>query len=136
VTCYRLGPAALQIRASAWLAAAADDLAEKKRGLEAIVALNPSLDWAQAALTRVWYRWRRENEHGCLAASLPGCVVSGLRPPTHSVTFALLVNAGVDTSSLEVFPLPGWYSLRLPHTFCAMHQRVLRRYYGRWVTGE
>jgi hypothetical protein len=25
------------------------------------VALDPSLDWAQAALTRVWYRWRRES---------------------------------------------------------------------------
>jgi len=25
-------------------------------------ALEPGLDWAQAALTRVWYRWRRENQ--------------------------------------------------------------------------
>jgi hypothetical protein len=57
VTRYRLGPVALQIRAWAWLAAEADDLPEQMRCLEAIVALDPSLDWAQAALTR----WRREN---------------------------------------------------------------------------
>jgi len=58
---YRLGPVALQIRAWAWLAAETDDLAEKVRCLEAIVALDPALDWAQAALTRVCYRGRREN---------------------------------------------------------------------------
>lgn len=57
----RFGPgtAILQIRAWAWLAAQTDDLAEQKRCLEVIVALDPGLDWAQAALTRVWYRWRR-----------------------------------------------------------------------------
>lgn len=43
---------ALVARAWAWLAAEADDLAEQKRYLEAIVALDPTLDWAQAALTR------------------------------------------------------------------------------------
>jgi hypothetical protein len=32
-------------------------LAEQKRCLEAIMALDPTLDWAQAALTR----WRRAN---------------------------------------------------------------------------
>ena len=30
-----------------------DDLAEQMRCLKAIVALDPDLDWAQAALTRV-----------------------------------------------------------------------------------
>jgi hypothetical protein len=62
VTHYRLRPVAPQIRAWAWLAAETDDLAEQKRCLEAIVALDPTLDWAQAALTRVWYRWRRESQ--------------------------------------------------------------------------
>jgi len=56
VTRYRLGPVALQVRARAWLAAQTDDLADKKRCLEAIVALDPTLEWAQAVLTRVWYR--------------------------------------------------------------------------------
>ena len=54
-------PTALVVRAWAWLAAETDDLAEQMRGLEAIVALDPGLDWAQAALTRAWYRWRRES---------------------------------------------------------------------------
>jgi len=36
--------------------------------LKAIVTLDPSLDWAQAALTRVWYRWRREDEKGSIAS--------------------------------------------------------------------
>ena len=61
ITRHSVGPRALQIRAWAWLAAKTDDLAEKKCYLEAIMALDPSLDWAQAALTRVWYRWRREQ---------------------------------------------------------------------------
>ena len=61
ITRHRLGPRSLQIRAWAWLAASTDDLEEKMRCLKAIVALDPSLDWAQAALTRVWYRWRQEN---------------------------------------------------------------------------
>ena len=56
-----IGPHGLQTRAWAWLAAETDDLAEQKRCLEAIVSLDPTLDWAQAVLTRVWYRWRREN---------------------------------------------------------------------------
>ncbi|HUT19493.1 MAG TPA: hypothetical protein VM366_10050, partial [Anaerolineae bacterium] len=46
VTHYRLGPVALQVRAWAWLAAETDELAEQKRCLEAIVALDPSVDWA------------------------------------------------------------------------------------------
>ncbi len=61
ITRHRIGPRALQIRAWAWLAAETESLAEQKRCLEAIVALDPSLDWAQATLTRVWYRWRRKN---------------------------------------------------------------------------
>jgi hypothetical protein len=56
-----MGTSILQIRAWAWLAAETDDLAEQKRCLEAVVALDPSLGWAQAALTRVWYRWRRKS---------------------------------------------------------------------------
>ena len=61
ITRYRIGPRTWQIRAWAWLAAQTNDLEEKMRCLKAIVALDPDLDWAQAALTRVWYRWRREN---------------------------------------------------------------------------
>ena len=61
VTRYGIGPPSLQIRAWAWLAAQTDDLAEQMRCLEAIVALDPTLDWAQAVLTRVRYQWRREN---------------------------------------------------------------------------
>jgi hypothetical protein len=61
VTRHHIGPRALQIRAWAWLAAEADDLAEKVHCLDEILGLGSTLDWAQAALTRVWYRWRREN---------------------------------------------------------------------------
>ena len=61
VTRYRLGPVALQIRAWAWLAAETDDLTETKHCLEAMVALDPSLDWVQAALTRVQHWWLRAN---------------------------------------------------------------------------
>jgi len=61
ITRYRIRPRDLQIRAWAWLAAEAENLTEEKCCLEAIVARDPSLDWAQAALTRAWYRWRREN---------------------------------------------------------------------------
>ena len=43
------------------MATETDDLAEQMRCLKAIVALDPNLDWAQAALTRVWYHWRREG---------------------------------------------------------------------------
>jgi hypothetical protein len=73
ITRHGIGPRSLQIRAWAWSVAETDDLAEQKRCLEAIVALDPSLDWAQAALTRVWYHWRRENQHGYLAYALPTC---------------------------------------------------------------
>ena len=42
-----------------------DDLSGEYLGLRSFdshtVALDPSLDWAQAALIRVWYRWRRES---------------------------------------------------------------------------
>jgi hypothetical protein len=61
VTRYRLGHLALQIRAWAWLAAETDDLAEQKRCLEAIVALDPRPEWTQTALTRVWHWWLRGN---------------------------------------------------------------------------
>ena len=61
ITRHRLGSRSLQVRAWAWLAEETEDLAEKMRCLKAIVALDPSLDWAQAALTRVWYRWRQAN---------------------------------------------------------------------------
>ena len=61
ITRHHIGPRVLQIRAWAWLAAETDDLAEKKRYLEAIMALDPTLDWAQTALTRMWYQWRRES---------------------------------------------------------------------------
>jgi hypothetical protein len=54
-------PRALVVRAWAWLAAQTNDLAEQVRCLEAIVGLGPSLDWAQAAVTGLWYLWRREN---------------------------------------------------------------------------
>jgi hypothetical protein len=54
-------PAYSGFRAWAWLAAETDDLTETKHCLEAMVALDPSLDWAQAALTRVWHRWLRAN---------------------------------------------------------------------------
>jgi hypothetical protein len=57
ITRHGVGPRNLQIRAWAWLAAETDDLAEKRRCLEAIMAL----DWAQAALTGVWHRWPRER---------------------------------------------------------------------------
>ena len=50
ITRHHIGPRALQIRAWACLAADTDDLAEKKRCPEAIVALDPTLDWAQTAL--------------------------------------------------------------------------------------
>lgn len=71
VTRYRLEPVAVQIRAWAWLAAETDDLAEKERCLEAVLALDPSLDWAQAALTRVWYYWRRENPDSQVQYGVP-----------------------------------------------------------------
>ena len=56
-----LGSRRLRIRAWAWLAAHTDDLEEQMRCLKAVVALDPDLVWAQAALTRLWYRWRRES---------------------------------------------------------------------------
>ena len=61
ITRRGIGPRAWQIRAWAQLLSETDDLAEQMRCLKAIVALDPNLDWAQAALTRVWYRWRRES---------------------------------------------------------------------------
>jgi len=60
VTDRGIGPRSLQIRAWTRLARQSGDLEEQMRCLKAIVALDPSLDWAQDALTRVWYRWRRE----------------------------------------------------------------------------
>ena len=68
---HHIGPRAPQIRAWAWLAAETDDLAEKERCLEAVLALDPSLDWAQAALTRVWYYWRRENPDSQVQYGVP-----------------------------------------------------------------
>jgi len=61
ITQHSVRPRALQIRAWAWLAAETEDLAGQKRSLEAIVALDPSLDWVQAALTRVWRWWLKGN---------------------------------------------------------------------------
>lgn len=61
ITRHGIGPRTWQIRAWAQLLSETDDLVEQMRCLKAIVALDPKLDWAQAALTRVWYRWRREN---------------------------------------------------------------------------
>ena len=56
VTRHSIGSRSLQIRARACLAAGTDDLGEKMRCVKAIVVLDPGLEWAQAALTRVWYR--------------------------------------------------------------------------------
>jgi hypothetical protein len=61
ITRRGIGPRSWQIRAWAQLLSETEDLEEQMRCLKAIVALDPNLDWAQAALTRVWYRWRREN---------------------------------------------------------------------------
>jgi hypothetical protein len=49
-TRHRIGPRIPQIRAWAWLAAETDDLEEKTKCLEAIVALDPDLEWAHEAL--------------------------------------------------------------------------------------
>lgn len=70
MTSHRLGPVALQVRAWSWLAAETDHQAAHLRCLEAIVALDPSLDWAQAALTRAWYR-RRGEQSGAVPAYVP-----------------------------------------------------------------
>ena len=64
----RIGPVILRVRAWARLAAETEDLAEKVRCLEAIVALDPSLEWSQipfrgsqTALRDMRYRLVREN---------------------------------------------------------------------------
>ena len=49
-TRYGIGPVALRVRAWAWLAAETDDLREKARCLEAILALDPACEWARVAL--------------------------------------------------------------------------------------
>ena len=46
ITRHSLGPVALQVRALVWLTAETDDLAEKVRCLEAMVALDPQFPWA------------------------------------------------------------------------------------------
>jgi hypothetical protein len=56
-TRYDIGPVILRVRAWAWLAADMDDLVEKMRCLEAIVALDSDLEWARAALEDMRYRW-------------------------------------------------------------------------------
>jgi len=61
ITRYRLGPCSLQVRAWAWLAAETDGLAEKVRCLEAIVALDPDLEWARTALEDMRYRRLQMN---------------------------------------------------------------------------
>ena len=61
ITRYRLGPRNLQVRAWAWLAADTDDLEEKMRYLEAIVALDPGLEWAQTAVEDIRYQQVRMN---------------------------------------------------------------------------
>ena len=60
-THHNIGPVILRIRAWAWLAAEADDLAEKERCLEAILAPEPHTEWAQMALLAVRQRRLRLN---------------------------------------------------------------------------
>ena len=52
-TRYLPGPRVLVVRAWAWLCAQTDDLDEKRRCLEAILELDPDLEWAQLALRYV-----------------------------------------------------------------------------------
>lgn len=47
---HLLGPRSLLVAAWGWLAADTDDLDEKRRCLEAILELEPYLEWAQTAL--------------------------------------------------------------------------------------
>jgi hypothetical protein len=61
ITRHSLGPVALQVRAWVWLTAETDDLAEKVRCLEAIVALDPQYPCAQVALQGMRERLVREN---------------------------------------------------------------------------
>ena len=51
----------LRIRAWAWLAEELENLAEKVRCLEAIVALDPDLEWARTALQDMRYRQAQMN---------------------------------------------------------------------------
>ena len=61
ITHHHLGPRILQIRTWAWLTAETDDLEEKMRCLKAIVALDPDLEWARAALEDMRYRQAQMN---------------------------------------------------------------------------
>jgi hypothetical protein len=61
ITRHRLGPRILQIRAWAWLAGEAGSLAEKERCIEAILALEPELEWVQMALSDIRFRRGRAN---------------------------------------------------------------------------
>ena len=56
ITRWRIGPPILQVRAWAWLCANTEDLHEKRRCLEAILDLDPDLEWACEALLRVRHR--------------------------------------------------------------------------------
>jgi len=51
----------LVVRAGARLCANTDDLDEKQHCLEALLELEPGLDWAQAALLDMQHRLLREN---------------------------------------------------------------------------
>ena len=57
-TRWQIGPPEMRIRAWMWLAARTDDLQEKARCLEAILELEPDLEWAQYALEGVRERGR------------------------------------------------------------------------------
>ena len=64
ITRHRLGPRTrpgVQVRAWAWLVAEAGSLVEKERCLEAILALEPGLEWAQMALRDIRYWRERAN---------------------------------------------------------------------------
>ena len=52
VTRYLPGPRVLLVRAWAWLCASTGDPAEKCQCLEAILALDPDLEWARLALRK------------------------------------------------------------------------------------
>ncbi len=52
-TRLRLGPRILQVRAWAWLCGRTDDPVEKARCLEAILDLDPEIEWAKMALRLV-----------------------------------------------------------------------------------
>lgn len=60
-TRYNIGPRELRIRAWAWLAAEANEPAKKVRCLEAILAIDQSVEWAQVALRNMQSQIVRMN---------------------------------------------------------------------------